>query len=212
MRAAHFACRREQVRHEEHSHRVDDADDLQAVPETLHGNPASFERIVDRYTPVLYSLSLRYLGRDEDAEDAVQEIFLRAYDALDRFRMGRRFYSWLYTIAVNHLKNARAKRHRRGTDANLPYEDRVPTEAARSPLADPEHELDQNEGEAMVRRAIDRLPRRYRDVLILRQIQELTVAEVAQILQLPEGTVKTHLHRARQALAADVAGSLDDAR
>jgi RNA polymerase sigma-70 factor (ECF subfamily) len=185
---------------------MDDADDLRAVQQTLQGDYAAFERIVDRYTPVIYSLAVRYLGREEDAEDAVQDIFLRAYDALGRFRLERRFYSWVYTIAVNHLKNIRGKRTRRGTDNVLPYEDRVATASAQTPLADPEREFARSEGVSLVRDAIDRLPSRYRDVLILRQIEELPVADVSQILDLPEGTVKTHLHRARQALAALIAG------
>jgi RNA polymerase sigma-70 factor (ECF subfamily) len=147
---------------------------------------------------------MRYVRRQEAAEDAVQDIFLRAFDALDRFHIERRFYSWLYTIAVNHLKNIKDKRTRRGSDSTLSYEDRVATGDVTTPLADPERELERSESEAMLHRAIESLSPKYRDVIILRQLQELSVAEVSEILQLPEGTVKTNLRRARQALASAI--------
>lgn len=190
------------MEHDNELRRTADADDVQAVNETLHGDHAAFGRIVDRYTPVVYSLALRYLGREEEAEDAVQEIFLRAFDALDRFHLSRRLYSWLYTIALNYLRNVRNKRRRRGSDETLPYEDRVATGDVQRPLADPPSELERTEGEALVRDAIGKLPPKYRDVIVLRQLQELSVSEVAAILDVPEGTVKTHLHRARSALAS----------
>jgi RNA polymerase sigma-70 factor, ECF subfamily len=190
------------VDHDRESHHAADAEDVQAVRETLRGDHAAFGHIVDRYTPVVYSLAVRYLGREEEAEDAVQEIFLRAFDALDRFHLSRRFYSWLYTIALNYLKNVKNKRRRRGSDKVLPYEDRVATADVQPPLADPPSELERSEGEALVRDAVRRLPPKYRDVLVLRQFQELSVSDVADILDLPEGTVKTNLHRAKKALAA----------
>lgn len=193
----------EQNRDSRHS---EDMDDVEAVRATLAGDHDAFARIVDRYTPVVYSLALRYLGREQEAEDAVQEVFLRAFDALSRFQLSRRFYSWLYTIAVNHLRNVRNKRRRRGSDDMLPYEDGVAAEEVQRPLADPPSELERSEGEAMVRSALARLQPKYRDVLVLRQFQELSVAEVAEILDLPEGTVKTNLHRAKKALAAMLTG------
>lgn len=186
--------------------RDDDRDDRIAVEAVCAGDRGAFESIVDRYTGVLYSLAFRFTGRQEDAEDAVQEILLKAYDKLDRFESGRRFYPWLYAIAVNHLRNVRGKHRRRGDDQDLPYEDRVPTGEHRTPLADPERELESREELSLVQRAIDSLPSTYREVLILRQIQELSVSEVAEILQMPDGTVKTNLHRARKAFAAALAG------
>jgi RNA polymerase sigma-70 factor, ECF subfamily len=183
----------------------DDADDLRAVQETLRGDLRAFDRLVDRYTPLLYSLAMRYLDGPEAAEDAVQEVFLRAYDALDRFQISRRFYSWIYTIAVNYLRNARGKRRRRGVDKNLPYEDGVNPGWDRPPLADPERELRRQEDQAMVQRALTLMKPKYRDVIILYQLEERPVAEVAEVLGLPEGTVKTHLHRARKQLAELIA-------
>lgn len=181
-------------------------DDLLAVQQTLHGEHAAFDRIVERYTPVLYRLAMRYLNSPDTAEDAVQEIFLRAYRALGRFQLSRRFYSWIYSIAVNYLKNARSKHRRRGDEANLPYDDAIDVGGQRTPLAEPERELEQREARAMVREAISNLPDKYRDVIILYQFEELPIAQVAEILGIPEGTVKTHLHRARHALATALSG------
>lgn len=193
--------------HDDALRRSDDADDLQAINETLQGSSDAFGRIVDRYTPVIYSLAIRYLSDAEDAEDATQEVLTKAFESLRRFSLGKRFYPWLYTIAVNHLKFVRGRAARRFSKYALSYEDRVSNDEIDQPLHDPVRDLDRKEGEALVRRALDRLPSKYRDILILRQFEELSVAEVAEILDMPEGTVKTNLHRARKALAAVIAGA-----
>lgn len=184
---------------------TDDADDLKAIRETISGRTEAFRRLVDRYTDVVHRLAHRLLRDETEAEDATQEIFLKAFDALDRFQAGRRFYPWLYTIAFNHLRTMTARRDHRERAARLPYEDRVAASDAGRAIGEPEHELLRREGERELRGAIDRLPPHYREVVILRQFEELSVAEVAAIMEIPEGTVKTYLHRAKQALAKDLA-------
>jgi RNA polymerase sigma factor (sigma-70 family) len=90
----------------------EEASDLLAIQDTLRGNRNAFAAIVERYTPLLYSLAFRMLGRGEDAEEAVQEILLRVFRTLPRFRLDRRFHPWLYTIALNYLRTG-ARRQRR---------------------------------------------------------------------------------------------------
>ena len=200
------------MEHDSESRHRDDADDLQAVQETLRGDRNAFGRIVDRYTPVVYSLASRYLGSSEDAEDATQEIFTRAFEALGRFRLGNRFYPWMYTVALNHLKAMRSKAARRGLRTLLQFTDRTASDDDERSLARPDQVLEQREGERLVRQALSRLPPKYRRIIILRQMDELPVADVAEILDLPEGTVKTHLHRARRLLAAEIAGTTETAQ
>ena len=179
-------------------HNLDDSSDLVAVQATLLGDTNAFAAVVDRYAPVLFTLALRMLGDPEEAEDAVQEIFLRAFRSLGRFRLDARFYTWLYTIAMNWLRS-RLRRRRRGISAHA---------AVRSDLAarghgvpDPADLAVAADGERLAQAAIDRLRPRRREVFVLRQVQGQSVAETATILGIPEGTVKTRLHRARKALA-----------
>ena len=89
-----------------------DADDLAAISEVLRGNPDAFRAIVDKYRGLVFRLAAASLGSREDAEEAAQEIFVRAYRSLRSFRLGSRFLPWLYSIASNHLKTAAVRVHR----------------------------------------------------------------------------------------------------
>jgi len=88
----------------------DEVSDLIAIKETLGGNKETFSSIVKRYSPLLYSLSYRMLGNKEEAEEAVQKIFLRVYRSLYKFRLSDRFYPWLYTTAINWLRSKKKRR------------------------------------------------------------------------------------------------------
>jgi RNA polymerase sigma-70 factor (ECF subfamily) len=175
-----------------------DAEDLEAVQETLLGNPDAFGLIVERYTPVVFSLAYRFLGSVEEAEDAVQEIFLRAYRSLARFKLSSRFFTWLYTIALNWLRSrARRLGRRRRTTSELPD----PHLMVASAGADPVAIALAGETDRLIQDAIERLRPTYREVFVLHHVQELQVREIAEILRVPEGTVKTRLFRARKEMA-----------
>jgi RNA polymerase sigma-70 factor (ECF subfamily) len=183
------------------SRRNTDAEDLWAVQATLNGNPEAFESVVKRYTPLLYSLAYRLLGEGEEAEDAVQEILERVYRSLPRFKIAKRFFPWLYTIGVNHLRSVQ-RRYRRRERWKLPNPaaDRV-LENVPAQQDNPSRRVELREGERLAQEALEALRIEYREVFLLRQVQGLSVQEVAEILQMPEGTVKTHLHRARRQMA-----------
>ena len=125
------------------------------------------------------------------------------FDALPRFHLNNRFYPWLYTIALNHIRSAAARSSRRRSRHTIEFSDTNSSHA--TSLQQPEQELLARESERIVRAAIDRLPQRYRDVFVLRQLEGIAVKEVAEILGIPEGTVKTNLHRARKELAQFIA-------
>ncbi|MBN1837515.1 MAG: sigma-70 family RNA polymerase sigma factor, partial [Spirochaetales bacterium] len=130
---------------------------------------------------------------------AVQEIFFKAYRHLGRFQIQRRLHPWLYTIAINHLRSVlRRRRRRRSLGA---FRD-VSTVADPRPegTGDPQAAAALAEGERLAAAALRELRREYREVFILRQIQGLSVREVSEVLGIPEGTVKTNLHRARRQL------------
>jgi RNA polymerase sigma-70 factor (ECF subfamily) len=175
-----------------------DAQDLWAVQATLNGDQAAFEEIVKRYTPLLYSLAFRLLGKGEEAEDAVQEIFEKAFRALPRFRISMRFFPWLYTIGLNHLRTLERRRRRRGRLRVSSAEPQRMLEIVASDQGNPVKQSELKEGERLAQEALDTLRIEQREVFILRQIQGLSVQEVAEVLQIPQGTVKTHLHRARK--------------
>jgi RNA polymerase sigma-70 factor (ECF subfamily) len=186
------------------SRTFEEAGDLLAVQETVRGNRNAFAGIVERYTPLLYSLAFRMLGRGEEAEEAVQEIFLRAFRALPGFRLDRRFYPWLYTIALNYLRSgARRQRRRRGLRlVRLGKE--VDAVADRGEL--PALAMEREDGERLAQEALAGLPPLYREVFLLRQVEGLSVRDAAEALGVPEGTVKVRLHRARQELARRLTG------
>jgi len=163
------------------------------------GDEAAFAKLVRRFTPVVYSLAMRTLANRADAEDAVQEIFLKAYRALGTFEPDRAIHPWLYTIALNHLRSLRRRRLFRSRDETLPVVEAVlPAPEALGPEATAEA----RETRRLVDAALARLTRVQQKVFVLRQIQGLSTMETAELMDLPANTVKTHLRRARQRIAA----------
>lgn len=186
--------------------RFEEAGDLLAIQETLRGNRNAFAQIVERYTPLLYSLAFRMLGRGEEAQEGVQEIFLRAYRALPRFRLERRFHPWLYTIALNYLRTvARRQRRRRGLRL-VRWGEELDTVADRGEL--PAAAAEREDGERLAQEALAGLSPLYREVFLLREVEGLGVRDTAEALGVPEGTVKVRLHRARRELARRLAGMI----
>jgi RNA polymerase sigma-70 factor (ECF subfamily) len=168
------------------------------------GDELAYERVVRRYTPRLLATARRILQSEEDARDAVQDAFLSAFKALPHFAEQARFSTWLHRIGVNAALmklRSRQRQPERPISELLPkfHEDGHPTEPA-SPWEPAETLLEREEIRALVRRSIDELPETHRLVLILRDIEELDTEQTAAELGVNPGTVKTRLHRARQAL------------
>jgi RNA polymerase sigma-70 factor (ECF subfamily) len=158
------------------------------------GDAAAFDVLVRRHDRQAFALAFRMLGQREDAEDVVQESFLAALEALDRFDVTRPFGPWLYRIVVNRSLNARKARSRRSTES-------IPEEAA-SATPSPERAAETAETRARVQRALTKLPDRQRVVMTMIELDGYSGPEVAEVLGIPEGTVRWHLHSARKALRA----------
>lgn len=158
------------------------------------GDQAAFGALVERYQNAIYNLAYRMLGSPEEAEDAAQEIFVRVYRQLARYDAERRFSTWVLTIATNFCIDQLRRRRMQ----LVPLEQIVPW--ARSRETGPEGQSLDREARDEMQGLLRELPEKYRAVLILRYWQDLSCAEIAEILKLPEGTVKTQLHRARKAL------------
>jgi RNA polymerase sigma-70 factor (ECF subfamily) len=170
------------------------------------GDERAFERLVREQGGRLLSVARRFLRDEEEARDAVQECFLSAYRALDRFDQGSRLSTWLHRIVINACLMRLRSRRRKPEDS---IEDLLPkfqADGHQIHHPTPEWEgsaetlLARSETRSIVRQAIDRLPESYRAVLLLRDIEELSTEEAAKSLGVTENAVKIRLHRARQAL------------
>ena len=174
--------------------------DARLVRLTLAGDREAFEEIVRRHYGDLLRSMRRYVGAREDAEDLVQETFLRAYRALDRYDPERRFWTWIWTIAYRLALNHRARKGR--TDPRIEDRSDGSGPIGSGWLAD--HRPVERIEERLTRRAfteaLERLDPEHRAVLLLRVLEERTYEEIAAILELPAGTVMSRLSRARSKL------------
>jgi RNA polymerase sigma-70 factor, ECF subfamily len=168
----------------------------------------AFRELIDQYRDRVYSLLLRMIGSREEAEDIAQEVFVTVFKSIDQFRGESKLSTWLYRVAVNHCKNRvkyLARRYDRATGALDEAAERQAAAQGGEPLASgripsPERALEGAETERLVQQAIASLEEDHRLVVVLRDIEELSYEEICAITSLPEGTVKSRLHRARLAL------------
>ena len=170
------------------------SDDASLIAATLAGDTAAFGRLVELYQDRLYNSLLRVLGSAEDAADIVQDAFVQAYLKLESFRGGSAFYTWLYRIAFNLAMSHVRREHR---EASL---DQMKTLLGSEPMdGQPTGDAGvlQQERAEMVHAALAALSIDYRQVLVLREIEGCRYEEIAQILELPVGTVRSRLFRAR---------------
>jgi RNA polymerase sigma-70 factor (ECF subfamily) len=167
----------------------------QDIVELLRGGAmeAAFEKVVDRYERKVYRLCCSLLRNADQAEDAAQESLVRVWKALAKYDQRASLSTWIYTITRNRCLTAIERRR----DLDSLSDPAVEHEAETAQAVDPESPQDHL---AILRELVEALPERYRRVLTLFYYEERSVAEVAQMLGLPEGTVKTNLHRARAAL------------
>ena len=169
------------------------------------GQDAAFAELVVRNSGRLLSVIRRLLRREEDAQDALQETFLSAFRGLTKFDGKSQLGTWLHRIAINTALMKLRSQQRKPEQS---IEDLLPTFYADGHRQNPgpawnltaDQAVEQAETRELVRQAIDKLPDGYRLVLVLRDIEQLDTAEVAEQLQIEVGAVKTRLHRARQAL------------
>jgi RNA polymerase sigma-70 factor (ECF subfamily) len=162
-------------------------DDREALEACRRGDREAFDRLVERYQRDVYRLCYRYLNNHEDANDAAQEVFLRAYRAIERFRGDSAFSTWLYRIAVNTCLNFRAARR--------PLGEELPDTIA-DPRPGAQWTVEKDERSRRVREAVSRLPEKQRATVILKVYHDLTHEEVAVILGATVGTVKANLFHA----------------
>ena len=170
-------------------------DERQLIHQAQNGDADAFETLVNQHAPLVYNLALRTLRHPQEAEDVAQETFWRAWRALPRFRAQARFSTWLYRITTNLCYN-RLPHLKRELAALDPDEDvALPDERQQV-----EQQLLTAELSAMLRATFEQLPEGQRLLINLRHLQGLSYAEIAAVTQMPLGTVKTGIFRARRQL------------
>lgn len=173
-------------------------DDQQLVLASKQGDQDAFSLLVLRYQRHIFNLVYRMVQDYEEANEITQEAFLAAWQGLPSFRGDARFATWLYRIAYNcALKQLETRKRDRALQAALQAEQALDGEDNQ---VQADARLDAREQQAVVQEQLSYLPAKYRIVLVLRHLQEMTYEEMAEILSMPVGTIKTHLFRARNLL------------
>lgn len=168
--------------------------ELQLINRARAGDGEAFGALVEQYRDNVYRLAYRMCGNAHDADEAAQEAFVAAWRALPNFRGEAKFSTWLYRLTTNAAIDLmrREKRHRTASEEDVPE------------LADetdsPQQQVERTEQRETVQKALSSLSEEYREVLLLRYMQELDYTEIAEALSLPAGTVKSRLNRAKAAL------------
>jgi RNA polymerase sigma-70 factor (ECF subfamily) len=156
------------------------------------GDADAFDALTLRHMQRAFRVAYRLLGHREDAEDLVQEVFLLVLERIDGFQAGRSFSPWFYRILVNRGLNSRKSRALRRTEE-------VPEDAPALTVA-PDRAAEQLEAREKLRAAMDRLPETQQTVVHLFELEGFSGREIAEILDLSDGTVRWHLHQARRTL------------
>jgi RNA polymerase sigma-70 factor (ECF subfamily) len=177
-------------------------DDEELVKRCAGGEREAFNDLVLKYQKKVFSVAYRFVGDPEEANDLAQEIFTAAYQNLKSFRGDSKFSTWLFQIATNRGKNRFKYLKRRGffTNKGSSETDDLGDQSHRAlpdQTANPEELLSGNQIRKAVIEAINELEPDHREIVILRDIEGLSYDEIARILDLPEGTTKSRLHRAR---------------
>jgi RNA polymerase sigma-70 factor, ECF subfamily len=169
-------------------------DDAQLIDQTLAGHSAAFGQLVQKYQDRLYNTIVHVVGNAEDAKDVVQEAFVQAFLKLDTFQRASAFYTWMYRIAFNVAVTHRRRRHAAVSVEQAHLNNGLePTDDEEEPA----ERLQREERIRQVRRAIAELGEEFRAVLVLREIDGCCYETIAEILDMPVGTVRSRLHRAR---------------
>lgn len=166
------------------------------------GDVEAFEEIVEKYQSMIYNLSYRMLGNPDDAQEASQEVFIRIYKSINKFKFDSKFSTWVYRITNNYCLDL----IRKNKNDTVYIEKEIQTEDGNIQRELPdegisvENSVIRSEKIELVRKAILKLPSEYRAVVVLRDLEGESYSDIANVLSLPEGTVKSRINRGRREL------------
>lgn len=186
-------------------------EEAQFVARLVARDESAFNELVVTYQRRVFALVFRMLGRRDEAEDLAQEVFVQVFKAIDQFRGDSKLSTWIYRIAVNLCKNRTkylSRRHANDQDDVDAMADRLPFSAAKGVsvggISRPDELVEGMQLEVVVKRAIAQIEPEFREVLILRDVEDMSYEEIAEVTGLADGTVKSRIHRARAQLRAIV--------
>ncbi len=177
-------------------------DDQILIKKALAGNEGAYDLLLKRHKDAIYRLIVRIVHNQEEAQDLVQETFMKAFGSLSSYKCQYRFTTWLYKIAANNCIDFLRKRRLTSISLDQPLEtkDGEVTFEVADWTYNPEADLASRQKSISIDAAIDLLPPKYREVIIYRHKRDKSYEEIAQILNIPVGTVKARIFRARELL------------
>lgn len=175
--------------------------DAECVRRVQQGDTDSFEVLVRRHEKAIFNLIYRLLGNYDEAAEVAQEVFLSAFKSIHQFRGEANFSTWLYRIGLNHA-STRRKSLQSSQQRHIPLDG---TEVIADGAVDPAKNVEHKEIQQRVQQALNSLDPEDARIVLLRDLQDFPYEDVAEMLDIPVGTVKSRLHRARQALKTSLA-------
>ncbi len=182
--------------------------DAELVLEAQRGDVHAFDQLVERYHGKIYGLTYNMTSNREDAEDLTQDIFVKAFEALPRFRGKSSFYTWLYRIAVNKTINYRKKRNRKRALSLDSFDQEIKTDEVYSDLTtkgSPLRNMSLSELQIKLNEALQNLSEKHRTVVVMHDMQGIPHEQIAKVVGASVGTVRSRLFYARRQMQAELA-------
>jgi RNA polymerase sigma-70 factor (ECF subfamily) len=172
--------------------------DAELIEQCLRKDNSAWDHVVARYRRKVFHIAYKFTGKHDEAEDLTQEIFFKVFKSLDKFNREADFSTWLSSVARNYCidRYRAAKRER-----EVLVEDLVAFDLAPASSGNPHRLLEDQDRTSFLRRGLDMLPEKLREAVVLRDLQGLSYQEMADLLRLPEGTVKSRINRGREELS-----------
>ena len=181
---------------------MDQSDDQQVIRAVMNGNVNAYSTLVQQYQKPIFNLMYRITGSYEDAKDLAQETFIKAYEKLDQFRIGARFFPWLYTIGFNHAKNF----VRRGNPVQRISDEDCEEQSGLDYLSQHEEKVCAHIDSVRIYQALEQLPVDYREAVLLHYHEGLSMEEIAAALELSVSGAKMRIHRGIKKLREVILG------
>lgn len=183
--------------------------DERIIKDVISGNVDLFSVLVQRYNQQLFRIVRGYISNKEDAKDVMQTSYLKAFENLNQFRGEAKFSTWLFRIGINEALK-KISRNNNISDLVDVTDHEDDDQKSRKETSTPETNLIQDDMNEHLEKAIDALPPKYRSVLIMREIEQMSTKETAEILDISRANVKVRLHRAKKMLRDELADMLDE--
>lgn len=179
-----------------------DQKEKRLIKKVKKGDQQAFAELVDRYKNGVFAICFRMVGNTQEAEDLSQEAFIRAYNHIDQYDHERKFSTWLFRIATNlSIDFLRRRKTSVSLDTVVPGTEGLSLNTILPDNGElPDEQMVRRENEEMVQSEIKKLPEKYRSAVVLKYIEDLSLKEISDIMDIPVGTVKTRIHRGREML------------